>query len=280
MKMNEYSITVGCGRILKGTRSPIMWTFYFGMIATPVLATTIISSTSDAIMGHAPTVSDIKIEQIDTKAGLQVKAGTQVKTSWKYNDADGDIEKNSLVEWFLDDALHPMHPDGSITLKYDVANKKLKVRITPYSTDTAYPNKGSSVISSEVLIAVNSCTQGTTLVDSKSKDKLSFTCPLTTAKKWSEANHYCKGIKAKLPTRNELQALFLNMTSANRIGERSDDMCALYGWPLGGDLCGGTTSMYWTSDIAAADGHHLVVMSTGSQSYQEDSKLLQVTCVY
>lgn len=274
--MNSGELNGSNGCLVKYFKLSVLW--FLGMIVFPVLATPVISNSSDAIMGHAPTVSDIEIEPIDTKAGLQVKAGTQLKASWTYNDADGDIEKNSLVEWFLDGELHPMHPDDSITLKYDVANKKLKVRITPYSTVTAYPNKGSSVISSEVSIAVNSCTEGAKLMDSK--NKLIFTCPLTTAKKWSDANNYCKGINAKLPTRNELQALFLNMTSANIIGERSYDMCALYGWPLGGDLCGGSTSMYWTSDIAAADGHRLVVMSTGYPSYQEDSNLLQVTCVY
>lgn len=178
--MNDVELNGSNGCLVKYLNLSVLW--FLGMIVFPVLATPVISNLSDAIMGHAPTVSDIKIEPIDTKAGLQVKAGTWLKVSWKYNDADGDIEKNSLVEWFLDDELHPMNPDDSIRLKYDAANKKLKVRITPYSTVTAYPNKGSSVISSEVLIAVNSCTQVTKLVDSKSKDKLSFTCPLTTAK--------------------------------------------------------------------------------------------------
>lgn len=286
MKMNEYSITVGCGRILKGTRSPIMWTFCFGMIATPVLATTIISSISDAIMGRAPTVSEIII----TPAAP--KAGDSVTVSWAYFDEDGDKEGSTLVEWLLDGKVSSMASNSTFDLSFDSANKILQVRVTPRSVESAYPTTGISSAGNQVVIDEGNCALNTTLVDTS--QGLAFTCPSTTAMAWSEADSYCKKLTpaARLPSPNELQKLFVNQTSATAIVQNfktvNAEMCTRYGWPLGTfgtpkkSYCGGANRSYWASGNSPREYpgyNNMIYMDNGNYDYRLSTAQAQVTCV-
>ncbi|MFM5180225.1 Ig-like domain-containing protein [Aeromonas veronii] len=75
-----------------------------------------------------------------------------------------------------------------------------------------------------------------------------FSYPDTTTRDWGEAKRYCESMRpaARLPTENELITLYLDSTSASRVGDENTEMCSKHNWPLI-NLCGGSTSLYWTN---------------------------------
>jgi uncharacterized protein YjdB len=107
-----------------------------------------------------------------------------------------------------------------------------------------------------------------------------FTTPDTITRDWHDADAYCKGQTpaARLPTRVELQNLFIQSTSATKIGQINNDMCDVHGWPLVG-RCGGSTNSYWTSEGTGSSYHWGVGMHYGIPSSNGDTILNHVTCV-
>lgn len=107
-----------------------------------------------------------------------------------------------------------------------------------------------------------------------------FTTPDTITRQWGDAVAYCKGLApaARLPTRAELQNLFLQSTSATAIGQSNTEMCDVYGWPLRG-LCGGWSDTYWTSTTSGPDYHRAISMVNGGEVYTENLVRLHVTCI-
>lgn len=76
---------------------------------------------------------------------------------------------------------------------------------------------------------------------------------------WRDANSYCRslGPTARLPSQEEMLALFILKTSATEIPSPTNnyDMCDVHGWPLGGGRCGGIVSDYWTtSTVISGNG--------------------------
>lgn len=208
------------------------------------------SSLSTPVVGHMPVASAVKL----TPAAPM--AGQTVSVSWAYADADGDVQSASTVEWLLNGVVMAGQVGTSYTLPPDSASRTLQARVTPVSAAPASPAVGVAASSASVTIATNPTG--------------SFTKPFPKMM-WSEADAYCKGLTpaARLPTAAEMQALFIDATSATKIGDTNFDMCDLYGWPLSG-MCGGEThqytGFYWTSTRENSYHHRYVNMTTGSAS--------------
>lgn len=221
------------------------------------------SSATPAIIGHLPVASGVTI------APAAPKAGETVTTTWAYTDVDGDAESGTLVEWLLDGQEPPVATGTSFVLPSDAASKSLQVRITPRSLAPADPAQGNPVTTAAVTIAANQTWTG------------NFTKPGTGVMKRQQAYDYCDNLnpKARLPTRKELQDLFLSSTSATAIGQTNYEMCDIHGWPLHGGRCGGSNGYYWTSEPGPSGFHHVVNMHDGTANALTTTGTYQVTCV-
>ncbi|HHW4401482.1 TPA: Ig-like domain-containing protein, partial [Aeromonas hydrophila] len=107
-----------------------------------------------------------------------------------------------------------------------------------------------------------------------------FTTPDTNTRNWNDADAYCKGLSpaARLPTRAELQNLFIQSTSATAISQPNFEMCDVHGWPLS-SRCGGSTKYYWISEAFGISMHWLVNMNTGNAISNRGTYGGHVTCV-
>lgn len=218
------------------------------------------SSLTDPIQGRAPTAS----VALDPPSPT---AGNTVSVSWVYNDADGDAQGSSTVELLLGDEAVPL-TDGKFKLPVETATtaagKTLEARGTPRSVDTAYPAQG--------LLVTRSVTVKGKLVPL-------FTRPGLTLLSWAQASAFCTDMKKRLPSVDELQALYLDGTSATSIRSNINDMCEIHGWPLDNRICGDKTgSAYWSN---VSVGYHTVVSlrtgGTGTSTSPLDSHY--VTCI-
>ncbi|MGR1225468.1 hypothetical protein ACUVMQ_21245 [Aeromonas veronii] len=206
--------------------------------------------------GSAPVVSAVSFNA--------PVANVDVTATWEYTDADGDVEAGTAVEWLADDAVvgtgNPLKGVGMY------ATKNLSVRITPRAAtgSPASTQNGAPVTSSAQVV------MSTTIGN--------FTQPAITSMASNEADTYCKAMTpaARLPTRAELANLFNSSTS----GGTNYEMCNVYGWPMYGGNCGGTSSTYWTSDVSDNVGYYYGVnMNSNIVSQFYYTSQLQVTCV-
>ncbi len=107
-----------------------------------------------------------------------------------------------------------------------------------------------------------------------------FTTPDTIGRSWNDADAYCKGLNpaARLPTKLELQNLF-SQSSSVELGQSSDVMCDVHGWPLRGQ-CGGSSNLYWANDKEWKDWRWRTNMSNGTSfSQADDTESNHVACV-
>jgi hypothetical protein len=81
-----------------------------------------------------------------------------------------------------------------------------------------------------------------------------------------------------LPTKIELQNLFLSATSATVLGQLNFEMCSVHGWPLVGQ-CGGSNYDYWSSTPYGSGSHYNVSLSYGDAYGNYDSSTSLVACV-
>ncbi|WDH22094.1 Ig-like domain-containing protein [Pseudomonas chlororaphis] len=106
-----------------------------------------------------------------------------------------------------------------------------------------------------------------------------FVKPNTALMPWALADAHCKAIGARLPTRDELGALWDQGT----VGRPSNsEMCSVHGWPLRSPQCGGKVNIYWTStpSLYSMGMHYNVNLSDGGRrSINRDDNTLQVACV-
>lgn len=229
-----------------------------GVIAAPALALTLISAPTSPVMGRAPTASSVAISSAAPTGNETVTA------SWIYNDADGDLEKESLIQWLFD---HELKTTGrTYTVPATLGkNRTLQARVTPRSAPPAYPLEGVTTYSAQV-----------TVVPLLAR----FKKPDNTKRRWPDANRYCQELSppARLPTLVEMQALFLDSTSAISIPQVNNEMCDLHGWPLSGK-CGGNVNFYWTSDKSGSR-HYDAHMHNGNFSLStSDLTYSYVACV-
>ncbi|MDX7800724.1 Ig-like domain-containing protein [Aeromonas caviae] len=107
-----------------------------------------------------------------------------------------------------------------------------------------------------------------------------FTTPDTIGRSWNDADAYCKGLHpaARLPTKLELQNLFFQSSSVE-LGQSSDVMCDVHGWPLRG-RCGGSSNLYWANDQNWKDWRWRTNMNNGTSfSQADDTESNHVACV-
>ncbi|MGL6608198.1 hypothetical protein [Aeromonas hydrophila] len=215
-------------------------------------------TTNFSSSGHPPVASAVSFNAPE--------ANSDVTATWIYSDADGDKESGTTVEWLVDGAVvgtgNPWKVVGSHT------PKDLSVRITPKaatgspgSTQTGAPVTSSAQAITPALIGA-------------------FIKPDTTIMPWSQADAYCKGLTpaARLPTRIELQDLFLSNTSTT--GSVKYEMCDVFGWPLNGGRCGGSGNYYWTSESGNSDAHWVANMNNGiTNNIGVDADSFHVACV-
>ncbi|WP_273863753.1 adhesion domain-containing protein, partial [Pseudomonas sp. B3G-3] len=102
-----------------------------------------------------------------------------------------------------------------------------------------------------------------------------FIKPSTAKRTWSDANAYCTANGARLPTKDELQALWGQAT----VGRPSNsEMCSVHGWPLSGQ-CGGSSNVYWSSTPNGTGDHYYVNLNHGTANNTNDYDTIQVACV-
>ncbi|MGN7512704.1 hypothetical protein, partial [Aeromonas salmonicida] len=116
-----------------------------------------------------------------------------------------------------------------------------------------------------------------------------FTKPNIYTHIWSDADDYCKEQftpSARLPTREELQNLFIQSTSATTApGQTNFEMCSSYDWPMmnlndGVRLCGGMSPYYWTSEENDGGSSALIIdMTNGKPFTVFKDNLVHFTCV-
>lgn len=109
---------------------------------------------------------------------------------------------------------------------------------------------------------------------------LGFTTPTTAVYTWIQADAYCKSLtpSARLPTVVELQNGFVSATSATSIGQYNEEMCRIYGWPLG-SMCDGKSDFYWSSESSGTNAHSLVGMNLGNIIDLPENYSNHVTCI-
>ena len=108
-----------------------------------------------------------------------------------------------------------------------------------------------------------------------------FTTPDTIGRNWNDADAYCKGLNpaARLPTKLELENLFIQSSSVTELGQSSDVMCDVHGWPLRGQ-CGGSSNLYWANDQNWKDWRWRTNMNNGTSfSQADDTESNHVACV-
>jgi len=99
------------------------------------------------------------------------------------------------------------------------------VEVTLYATNSSTVQKVASVNFTELMIS-------------------RFLKPDPATMNWLDADNYCNNIGRRLPTVDELRALFVEVSPS--FGQNYE-LCYVHGWPMDGK-CGGTYDDYWTSE--------------------------------
>ncbi|HEG4446282.1 Ig-like domain-containing protein [Aeromonas hydrophila] len=133
------------------------------------------------------------------------------------------------------------------------------VEVTLYATNSSTVQKVASVNFTELMIS-------------------RFLKPDPATMNWLDADNYCNNIGRRLPTVDELRALFVEVSPS--FGQNYE-LCYVHGWPMDGK-CGGTYDDYWTSEKYVPHGtsaHAAVYMHTGAVGGFGDTQPSQVVCI-
>lgn len=133
------------------------------------------------------------------------------------------------------------------------------VEVTLYATNSSTVQKVASVNFTELMIS-------------------RFLKPDPATMNWLDADNYCNNIGRRLPTVDELRALFVEVSPS--FGQNYE-LCYVHGWPMDGK-CGGTYDDYWTSEKYVPHGasaHVAVYMHTGAVGGFGDTQPSQVVCI-
>lgn len=215
-----------------------------------------ISPLTPEVVGHVPVISELSISPSLPTVYSKVRA------NWRYFDRNGDLEAPPKIEWILSGKVMTEVNDSIYyDLPIDSEGKRLEVRVTPRSLAPSDPDQGHPVTSADVTIGPRS---GST------PSVFGFIHPDNVDRSQEQATSYCASLSpaARLPTRRELQDVFLHFTSAEGLGSShaNRDMCNIHNWPMGWPAaCGGHTSFYWTSERhqAVETLGYIVSMETG-----------------
>jgi hypothetical protein len=178
-----------------------------------------------------------------------------------FGDEDSDLESGTTYSWIGEGALGDLGSAQTLKVPAAAGASSITLTVTPMI------NAAISGAAKSVKIAID------TSLDA-------FLKPDTAAKTWTAAEAYCKAKvpRARLPTKAELQYVFLSATSATFAGEFNIEMCTVHNWPLIGQ-CGGSNSYYWSSTPDGTGYHYNVNLYNGIAYYYYDSHTYQVACV-
>lgn len=233
------------------------------LAALTVSAQADVSNTTPTVKGRAPSASSVTVSN-QSKPGSSVELGQTVEAAFTFDDTDGDTESGTTYVWKRGGTAISGATSSTYTTVMADLRKNLAVEVTPKTdTGTTDPAVGTAVSSPTVTVGAVSISP--------------FLAPDTLTRTYSDANSYCQGLGGNLPSRELLQQLFLDQTSATGIGQSNTEMCSKYGWPLIGQCGGGNT--YWSSTLYATGSHYGVGLSDGRVSSHYDSGTHQVACV-
>lgn len=224
-----------------------------------------VTQATDMVKGRAPEASNVAVSN-QSSPGARLAPSNVASASYSFSDADGDAESGTTIQWLRNGSPISGATSATYTIQAMDNGTRLSVQITPRTNAVSTnPDMGMPIASAE---------QGVGVIIGD------FLAPDTVLRTWSTAENYCQSRGARLPTRDELQQLFVNATSANVAdgGQANTEMCSLYGWPLGGQ-CGGSYNDYWSSTSNGTGTHTSVGMANGGTYNFSDASSRPVACV-
>lgn len=254
-----------------------MHRFTLSLLTTGVLLASLaigaqadVSTTTTAVRGRAPVASGVNVIN-KTNPGVGVRVGDTVEVSYTFKDADGDTDNGTSFRWLRSGSAVSGATGSTYTAGAADANETLAVEVTP-KTDSVItdPASGTVVTSPDVAVEASDGLLG------------NFITPPIARFSQAEGSAYCKNLGARLPTAQELQALYLDATRATVLGgsQANNEMCSVHGWPLSAE-CGGYSDLYWTSEmVTTSPGKYWVVsMWAGVSGNDYGTGRINVTCV-
>ena len=250
--------------------SKLLTGLLLGALASAVQAA-VVSDPTGTVKGRAPTVSvsavtNDSIPQLSNLPGV----GDKLKFTYSFSDADGDVESGTLIEWLRNGVVISGETGDTYTTVPADGDQDLAARVTP-RTSSVETDPASGVPVTSPVIGVGVYSTG------------NFLAPDTTVRNWTDADSYCRSQGARLPTKDELQQLFVSATSSPTFSPHPGyttnvEMCLRHGWPMSGQ-CGGSNSYYWSSTPLGAGHHYGVDLNLGKALSPYDSTPSQVACV-
>ncbi|WP_282875977.1 hypothetical protein [Pseudomonas peli] len=231
------------------------------------------NATTNTVKGRAPVVTNVTVLN-RTNPGIGVRVGNVVTAGYRFNDADGDAESGTTFRWRRNGKWISGATSSTYTVVTADANNYLEVEVAPKTSPlTTEPAIGTAITSDYIAVVAAGAPVGIG----------NFLAPDAAIRTWADANNYCSelGGGARLPTRRELERLFLDATSATALGQNNREMCNTYGWPLNVS-CGGSRYYYWSStpgDAVVLGEHYGVDLSNGGANNFGDRATNHVSCV-
>ena len=177
-----------------------------------------------------------------------------------FTDADGDSESGTTYSWSGGGASGSTQ---TLVVPLAAGANTITLTVTP-KTDATITDPAEGVAKT-VTVDIPADFGGGSMTD-------------TVLRTWSEANDHCTNKGARLPTKIELENLFLSATSATESGKVNIEMCSVHNWPLDGK-CGGSYANYWSGTPNGSGLHYNVRLDSGYAYTYNDSNTNQVACV-
>ena len=211
------------------------------------------STPTATVQGRAPVAAP-------SITGTAAIGGTLTGASG-FADADGDNESGTTYSWSGGGASGSTQ---TLVVPLAAGANTITLTVTP-KTDATITDPAEGVAKT-VTVDIPADFGGGSMTD-------------TVLRTWSEANDHCTNKGARLPTKIELENLFLSATSATVLGPVNIEMCSVHGWPLFGQ-CGGSSNNYWSSTPSGPGSHYIVGLDNGIAIYSTyDRYTFQVACV-
>lgn len=226
-----------------------------------------VSEPTGSVKGRAPVAQAVALNNESYPTAVGAWVGHTLSVGYGFSDADGDVESGAAFQWLRNGAAISGATASAYTTQSADAKTRLDVRVTP-QTDPAITDPASGVA---VTVGVFIAASG--IIDR-------FLKPDRVERNWSAANSYCQSQGARLPTKAELETVYLDGTTATALGTSRYDMCSLYGWPLS-LWCGAVNNDYYWSGTSAGVGQHVAIRMTdglGSSHYTSDAYPAYVAC--
>jgi hypothetical protein len=226
-------------------------------------------------------VSGIQAEQFSPSTGT-VKGRQPVATP----STSGTIAVGKTLTAITGFTDADVDTEDGTTFSWDIGRLNLGKEQTLYVPALAGANTITLSVTPKTSTAITDPAVGT--VSTKNVDVPAylgeFIKPDTVRRTWPDADAYCKqlNVPARLPTKDELLALFLSATSATNTtgaGQANSDMCSVHNWPLYQE-CGGSLNGYWSSTTGGVDKYYVGLYDGDEGTYDAVEGQLHVACVF